>query len=1283
MKRLMNLTLLLVILLTLPFIANAQVEERLTIVSGNNQKGAAGTALANPFTVKYETKPSGGDWGVVSGKTIYFQNLRDQSISGSASLSASSATTDANGEASVTLTLGGRHGPYAVAASTQKESGASTKTVKFSATAFIIRLKIVSGSWQTDTVGKTLANPFVVQLTNEVGDPWSGQTVTFDLFRTPTGSTGASLSATTATTGTNGQASTTLTLGDTPGAYRVFAEFTKPDKTVLWVRFDVKAEARVATKLEKRSVDGQSVASGTQLSTAYIVRVLDQDDVAMNGVSVSFSVSPSSGSVSRSTMTTGSNGQASTVLTVGTDAGTYTVTASVTKADNTKLTATFTATVPQEITTLQKHSGDGQSALVGTQLSTPLTVKVLDQGGAAMSGVSVSFSVSPSGTLTATTISTSTNGLASTALTLGITAGTYTVTASVTKPDNTQETVEFTATAGAAPTATTLEKRSGDGQSAQVGTQLTSAFIVRVLDQNGAALGGVSVSFSVSPSSGSINRTSMITGSNGQASTTLTLGSTTGTYTVTASITKADNTLETVEFTATAEAVPPPPPPERIATTLEFVSGNGQSAQVSTQLSSAFVVQVLDQDGAALGGVSVSFSVSPSGTLSTTTATTGTNGQASTTLTLGSTTGTYTVTASVAGITETVSFTATGEAAPPPPPPERIATTLEKVSGDGQSAQVNTQLSSSFVVRVLDQDDAALSGVSVSFSVSPSGTLSTTTATTGTNGQALTTLTLGNSAGTYTVTASITKADNTQETVEFTATAEAVPPPPPPDKVATTLEKVSGDGQSAQVNTQLSSAFVVRVLDQDDAVLSGVSVSFSVSPSGSLSATTTTTNTQGQASTTLTLGNTAGAYTVTASVLSSNNTQLTVTFTVTATALTEQIPEDTDTTDDGSPPGQTPEDTGTTDDGDSLDDTDTDEQNTDTQPPQTGQDDGQQPESEPNYTIIPFDWEKKGVGKVVLSELMLAHLDKYPQWIELYNTTDQDIDMNGWKIVGRYLDDSNAVNIIESHVISKSFTIKGREAVLIVSFTTPNSRDRISRGLADRAYALGSDNKNLWNYEGLVLELQDAEGNPIDRIGNLNEADTIIWEIPSVVREKRVSLIRRLKSMRTQSYHFTFGIKEFGWFPAEKVDILIEKRNQYYYGRYTDIGAPGYRTEDGEVLPVTLSSFRAQRNNNNQIILRWVTESELDNAGFNILRSQTKDGVFKVVNPKLIQGAGTTGKRNSYTWTDTTAKPNTVYYYRIEDVSHAGVHQTLTTTHLRGVISPKGKMATQWATFKL
>ena len=544
----------------------------------------------------------------------------------------------------------------------------------------------------------------------------------------------------------------------------------------------------------------------------------------------------------------------------------------------------------------------------------------------------------------------------------------------------------------------------------------------------------------------------------------------------------------------------------------------------------------------------------------------------------------------------------------------------------------------------------------------------------------------------------------------------------------TFLKKVSGDNQTATTNTKLQ-PFVIEIVNYKHQKLSGVDVRFELtSGSGNFAngsnkygyeTLETTTNADGKASATLTTGSKTGTYRISvhARVVHSRHigTESAEPFTLTVieTTLPPQQQQETPTQQETQqqqedpqeqeqpsqqeqegqqqsepdaqqePPSQQQQEQPPVDESD----TDTPKQQQEPLPQQELEEQGQQQsepdaQPEPNYTIIPFDYEKEGVGKVVFSELMLARLGKYPQWIELYNTTDQDIDINGWKIVGRCLDVSNTTNILKSQVISKSFTIKGKETVLIVSFATPNSRDRISKGLADKVYALKTNPKNFWNYKGLVLELQDAEGNPIDRIGNLNEEDKIVWEIPMFVRNKRISLIRRLKPIRSQEYDFTFGIKEFGWFPAEKVKGLTENRIQYYYGRYTDIGSPGYRTEDGEVLPVTLSSFSPQLNKNGQIILSWITESELENAGFNILRSQTPQGPFVKVNPKLIQGAGTTGERSSYTWKDTTAKPNVEYYYRIEDVSYAGKHQTLTTTRLKGLISAKNRFTTRWAQLK-
>ena len=125
-----------------------------------------------------------------------------------------------------------------------------------------------------------------------------------------------------------------------------------------------------------------------------------------------------------------------------------------------------------------------------------------------------------------------------------------------------------------------------------------------------------------------------------------------------------------------------------------------------------------------------------------------------------------------------------------------------------------------------------------------------------------------------------------------------------------------------------------------------------------------------------------------------------------------------------------------------------------------------------------------------------------------------------------------------------------------------------------------------------------------------------------------------------------------------------------------------YLKEGSDPLPVSLSHFRAERADTG-VVVRWITESELNNAGFNILRSETKDGEFKTVNPQLIQGAGTTSERQTYTWKDTTAKPNVVYYYQIEDISHAGVRKQLATVRMRGYVSASGKLTTRWADLKL
>ena len=109
-------------------------------------------------------------------------------------------------------------------------------------------------------------------------------------------------------------------------------------------------------------------------------------------------------------------------------------------------------------------------------------------------------------------------------------------------------------------------------------------------------------------------------------------------------------------------------------------------------------------------------------------------------------------------------------------------------------------------------------------------------------------------------------------------------------------------------------------------------------------------------------------------------------------------------------------------------------------------------------------------------------------------------------------------------------------------------------------------------------------------------------------------------------------------------------------------------------MPVELSSFRPVRERlSGTVVITWITESEVSNAGFNIKRSTTKDSGFKVINSTVIRGAGTTDEKQIYTYTDTTAKPKVVYYYLLECVSVDGAHRTLRITHLRGKVGVGGR----------
>ena len=142
-------------------------------------------------------------------------------------------------------------------------------------------------------------------------------------------------------------------------------------------------------------------------------------------------------------------------------------------------------------------------------------------------------------------------------------------------------------------------------------------------------------------------------------------------------------------------------------------------------------------------------------------------------------------------------------------------------------------------------------------------------------------------------------------------------------------------------------------------------------------------------------------------------------------------------------------------------------------------------------------------------------------------------------------------------------------------------------------------------------------------------------------------------------------------------------RASSYYGSADDVGTPGFRA--GGALPVELSQFRPARDKvTGAVVITWSTQSELNNAGFFIKRSQQRDGRVpdhqRNHDPRCRHDQG---EAVLYIFEDTTAQPNVVYYYQIEDVSLDGNHQTLTRgIRLKGHVSVAGKLTTTWGDLK-
>ncbi len=88
--------------------------------------------------------------------------------------------------------------------------------------------------------------------------------------------------------------------------------------------------------------------------------------------------------------------------------------------------------------------------------------------------------------------------------------------------------------------------------------------------------------------------------------------------------------------------------------------------------------------------------------------------------------------------------------------------------------------------------------------------------------------------------------------------------------------------------------------------------------------------------------------------------------------------------------------------------------------------------------------------------------------------------------------------------------------------------------------------------------------------------------------------------------------------------------------------------------PIELSSFVAEYVEQS-VELKWISQSETDNLGYYIYRSEDQSGRYERINDEMILGAGNSQEKHEYLYRDKTVKAGMTYYYKLADIDYQGV----------------------------
>jgi hypothetical protein len=477
---------------------------RVAVLVGTAQNATVGTTLPEPFQVQVMSAAGEG----VPGVTVNFQ-----AITAGSSVGTATATTDGQGLASTTATLGTAAGAYEFRATVASAGTGGAQPASITATAqagAAASIAKVAGDAQSGTSGQPLAAPLVVRVADSYGNPVGGAGVIFTRI-----SGNGTISTSNAVTSADGLASTAYTLGTAAGTESIRADVS--GVTGVAATFSLTSTAGAPTAVAPVTRGAQHITAGGSLSGPLVALVTDSHGNPVPGANVMWRIVSGFGSLSADHSSTNAMGEASVNVTADGRAGTTLVTASIGESS-----VQFTIVVDVgEAAQMSIAGGNGQSAVVGSALQEELSVLVVDAHGNPVPGVAVTFvlaansgSLTAGGTSNATiTVATDAAGVVRAAWRLGGSAGAQSVNVSSLGLSS----LGFTATAvtGAASQLTIVT--GSNNQSAPAGTAVAVAPSVRITDTFGNPVAGLGVTFTPREGSGAVAGSSATTDANGVA----------------------------------------------------------------------------------------------------------------------------------------------------------------------------------------------------------------------------------------------------------------------------------------------------------------------------------------------------------------------------------------------------------------------------------------------------------------------------------------------------------------------------------------------------------------------------------------------------------------------------------------------------------------------------------------------------------------------------------------------------------------------------------------------